>query len=55
MVASSDSKPRGEVVSNAPYGGLPIQRRPESSDAANQRDANDQVDVEPIDMLVPVG
>ena len=55
MVASSDSKTRSKVVSNAPYGSLPIQRRPESSDAANERDANDQVHVEPIDMLVPVG
>lgn len=55
MVTSSDSEPRSEIVSNTPYGGLPIQRRPESSDAANERDANDQIDVKPIDMLVPVG
>ena len=55
MITSSDSKPRSEIISNAPYGGLPIQRRPESSDAANQWDANDQVDVKPIDMLVPIG
>ena len=55
MVASSDPKPRSEVVSNAPHGGLPVQRRPESSDAANERDADDQVHVKPIDVLVPVG
>ena len=55
MIASSDAKPGSEVVSNAPYGGLQIQRRPESSDAANEGDANDQVHVKPIDMLVPVG
>ena len=55
MVASSDPKTRSEVVSNAPYRGLPMQRRPESSDAANERDANDQVHVKPIDMFIPVG
>ena len=55
MVASSDSKPRREIVYNTPYCGLPMQRRPESSDAANEGDANDQVHVKPIDMLIPVG
>ena len=55
MVASSDSKPRSEIVNNAPYSRLPMQRRPESSDAANKRDANDQIHVKPIDMLVPIG
>lgn len=55
MVASSDSQSSGEVVDNTPEGSLPIYRCPEGGDTANERDPNDQVYVEPIDMLVPVG
>ena len=55
MIASSDSQSRGEVIDDTPNGGLPKQRCPEGSDTANEWNPNDQVDVEPVDMLVPVG
>ena len=43
MVTGSNSKSRSEVVDDAPYGGLPIHRRPEGGNAASDGDANDQV------------
>ncbi len=55
MIASGNSQSRGEVIDYAPNGGLPIQRCPEGSDAANKWDPNYQVNVEPVDMLVPIG
>ena len=55
MVTRRNSKSRSEVVDDAPYGGLPIHRRPEGGNAASDGDANDQVYVQPVDMLVPIG
>lgn len=55
MVTGSDPKSRGEVVDDTPHGCLPMQRRPEGGDTADERDPNDQVDVEPVDMFVPIG
>ena len=55
MVASSNTQSSGEVVDHTPDGGLPMQRGPESGDAASERDPDDQVYIEPVDMLVPIG
>ena len=55
MVASSDSQSGCNIVDDAPENGGPVERGPESGDAANQRDSDDEVYIEPIDMLVPVG
>ena len=51
----SDTEPGHEVVQNGPDGRLPVQRRPESHDAAHHGKKDDEGDVEPVDVLVPVG
>jgi hypothetical protein len=43
-----------EVVANRPNGRLEFQGRPDGSNAPHERDSSDEVDIEPIDMLVPV-
>ena len=55
MVAGSDAESCSEIVDYAPDGCLPIQGRPECSDTAHERDSHDEVNIEPVDMLVPVG
>lgn len=54
MVASGDTKASPEVVDDSPESSLPLERRPEGSDAAHKRDTENQEAVKPIDMLVPV-
>lgn len=50
-----DTEPGHEIVDHRPDGGLPLQWRPESHDAAKERDAGDEDDIQPVDVLVPVG
>lgn len=54
MIASCDAQARGEVVENCKDGSLPDERREESLDAAKQRDANNEGDVQPVDVFVPI-
>jgi len=54
VVPSSDAETCAEVVDDGPHGGLPKERSPDGLDEAEGRDAKDEEDVEPVDMLVPV-
>lgn len=53
-LTSSDAKTSHEVVDNGEYGGSPMERNPKGLDTAVQRNADNEGDVEPIDMLVPI-
>lgn len=54
MVACGDTKTSHEVVGNGPDGGLQLKGYPESLDAAIDRDADDEGDVQPMNVLVPI-
>ncbi len=54
MVASCDTQTSGEVVCNGPNGGLDLERYPEGLDAAVDGNANDESDIKPVDVLIPV-
>lgn len=43
-----------EVVENRPNGRLELQRRPNGSNATQKRDAANEVDIKPVDVLVPI-
>jgi hypothetical protein len=45
VVASCDTETSPEVVDNCPESGLPLQRSPESGNAASERNANDEDDL----------
>lgn len=55
LLTSCDPQAGHEVVDHRPDGSLEVQRHPESLDTASQRDSQDQGDVEPVDVLIPVG
>ena len=50
-----DAQTGCKVVQYGKDEGLQLQRHPPSLDHAVQRNANDESDVEPVNMLVPVG
>ena len=54
MVACCDTETGSEVIGDGPDCGRSAERSPESGDATNDRDANNQNDIEPVDVLVPV-
>ena len=54
VVTSCDSEPGAEIVGNSPDGRLPPQWCPDGGDEAGKRDADDENDIKPVDMLVPV-
>lgn len=54
MVASGDAETSPVVVDDGPNERLEAQGSPESEDAAGKRDATDEDDIEPVDVLVPV-
>lgn len=54
LLTSCDSQSSEEVVDDCPDGGLQLQRYPESLDTARNGNADDESDVEPVDVLVPV-
>lgn len=54
MVAGGDSQTRVEVKEYGECCSLPVQRGEVSSDAAHKRDEEDEVGVQPVDVLVPV-
>jgi len=55
MVASSDTETGCEVVCNCPDGGVAVERGPPSLNQTQKGNANDEEDIEPVDVLVPVG
>jgi hypothetical protein len=54
MVPCCNTEAGGEVVGNSPDGGLELERDPPGLHAAVEGDADDEGDVEPVDVLVPV-
>lgn len=55
QLTSGDAEAGHEVVGKGPDGRLPLQRSPVCQDHAVQRDANDHDNIEPVDVLVPIG
>ena len=55
VVASSDTETGSEVVSDCPDGGVAVKRSPPSLDQTHEGNADDEEDIEPVNMLVPVG
>ena len=50
-----DTKTSHEIICHGPDRRLPLQRHPPSLDQTIDRYANDECDVQPVNMLVPVG
>jgi hypothetical protein len=53
-LTSCDSQTSEEVVDDRPNGRLQLQRYPESLDAPGEGNTEDENDIQPVDMLVPV-
>jgi hypothetical protein len=51
---STHTKTSAEVVENGPESGLEPQWSPDGSNASHEWDSNDEVDIEPVDVLVPI-
>ena len=54
VIAGGDTEASGEVVQYSPEGRLPFEWCPQRSNASDDRNADDEEDIEPIDVLVPV-
>jgi hypothetical protein len=54
VVTSGNSKPGAEIVQNCPKSSGESQGSPDGSNAADEWNASDEIDIEPIDMLVPI-
>lgn len=54
MVAGGNTETSEKVVDDCPDGSLPAERCEASSNATRQRDATNEGEIEPIDVLVPV-
>jgi hypothetical protein len=54
-LTSCDTETSHEVVGNCPDGRLQLKRCPVCCDEAVDWKANDESDVQPVDMFVPVG
>ena len=54
VVACCDTETGHEVVGNGPDGSLELKWCPKSLDATVQRDADDKIDIQPVDMFIPV-
>jgi hypothetical protein len=54
MVSGGNTEASGEVEGDRPDGGLQVQRGPVCGDETAHRNANDEDDIEPVDVLVPV-
>ena len=55
QLTSCDSQTSHKVICYSPDCGLPLQRCPVCRNAAIDWDTNDQGDIEPVDMFVPIG
>ena len=54
VVASGDTEASGEVEGDGPDGSLEVERCPVGSNETAHGNANDEDDIEPVDVLVPV-
>lgn len=54
VVSRGDAEPGVEVEKDSEYGCLQIQGGEVGADAAHERDEDDEVGAQPIDVLVPV-
>jgi len=54
MVASCDAETGREIVCYGPDGGLELERNPPGLDEAVDGDGDDEDDIEPVDVLVPI-
>lgn len=54
MVSGSDAQSSGEIIEDCKESGFELQWHPESLDAAVQRNADNEGNVEPVDVFVPV-
>lgn len=54
MVARRDTKTGHEVIGNCADGSLELKRCPDGLNAAVQRHTDDEGDIEPIDVFVPI-
>ena len=54
VIASCDSEAGAEVVADGPDGRLPPQWCPDGRDETGNWNADDEDDIEPVDVLVPV-
>ena len=54
VVTSGDAEASSEVVKTCPDGGLEEERSVGGTNEAKHRDANNQSDIQPVDMLVPI-
>lgn len=55
QLTGGDTKACHEVVDKCKQGCSPLQRDPEGLDTAIERNSNNESNIEPVDMLVPVG
>jgi hypothetical protein len=54
MLTCSDAQTSEEIVHNSPDGSLELEWHPNGLDAAIDRDAENEENVQPVDVLVPV-
>jgi hypothetical protein len=54
-LTSCDTETSPEIVNDSPDEGGCLERSPDGSNETVNRDGDDQCDVEPVDMFVPVG
>jgi hypothetical protein len=54
MVTGSDTETSGEVEGDGPDGGLQVERSPVCGDETTHGNADDENDIEPVHVLVPV-
>ena len=54
MISSCNAQAGSEVVGHSPDGGLPFEWCPEGGNDATDGDADNENDIEPVDVLVPV-
>ena len=54
MISGSDTETSSKVVGNGPDGRLQVKWGPECHDTSNSGNANNEEDIEPVDVFVPV-
>lgn len=54
VVAGGDSETGHEIIDDSPDGSLDLEGCPERLHATVQRNADDQGDIQPVDVLVPI-
>jgi hypothetical protein len=54
VIAGGYTKTSAEIVQNRPKSGLKPQGSPNGSNAADDRNSSNKVDIQPVDMFVPI-